>query len=436
VTDATDSILKSDQTIDGHAMSYNVNLNYKFKPDSTSELTTDFDFGYHEGIRNTFQPNIYMLPDEVTVLNSNFNRFITDTKINIYTLKTDYENNFLKGKVSLGYKLSLVNTDNKFTYFNILGTDQVLDNSRSNHFVYDENVYAGYINYSRVLGKIDYQIGLRSEYTQSKGDLKSATDTASDKKVERNYTDFFPSAGITYNVNQTNSIGIIYSKRIDRPNYQELNPFEYKIDELSFRKGNPFLNPQYSDKVEVSYTYKYATTLSAGYSYTSDFFAQITDTIPGGKSYISARNLATEKVYSLNLSSSLQPLKWYSVYFNAGLYTQEYDADFGNNKTINSSITNVNIYAQNTIKLPLGISFEISGWFNSAGVWAGAYVTDASGSLDLGLQKKFFSDQATLKLSYTDILKTAPWNSHNIYGGIKIRAWGDWESQQFRASFT
>src|SRR5215510_10663030 len=94
------------------------------------------------------------------------------------------------------------------------------------------------------------------------------------------------------------------------------------------------------------------------------------------------------------------------------------------------------MYAQNTFKLPKGFTFEISGWFNTGGVCEGTYKTDASGSLDLRLQKRFFGDQATLKLAYTDILNTAPWSAYNTYAGIVSRANGIWESRQFRASLT
>jgi hypothetical protein len=229
---------------------------------------------------------------------------------------------------------------------------------------------------------------------------------------------------------------LIYSSRIDRPNYQELNPFEYKLDELSFRRGNPFLNPQYSNKIELSHTYKYATTTSIGYSRTDDFFAQIADTIPGGKSYLTPRNLATEEVINVNVSTSLQPVKWYSIYLNAGVYNQSYEADFGDNKTISTNFTTFNLYGQNTFKLPYNFTFEISGWYNSGGVWGGSYKTDAQGSLDLGLQKKLFNEQATFKISYSDIFHTAPWSSYNTYAGIVSRVHGNWESQQFRASFT
>src|SRR6185436_12063582 len=153
--------------------------------------------------------------------------------------------------------------------------------TRSNHFTYDENVYAAYVNYQRGFNKFDVQAGVRMENTSSEGDLKSAADTTADKNVKRNYTDFFPSGGVTYNMNKDNAFALVYSKRIDRPNYQELNPFEMKLDELSYRKGNPFLNPQYSDKLELSHTFKYTTTTSIGYSHTQDFFAQITDTLSG-----------------------------------------------------------------------------------------------------------------------------------------------------------
>jgi iron complex outermembrane recepter protein len=435
-TDATESILHSNQTVAMDANNFNLNLNHHFADTFGHDLTTDFDYGYYDSNRNNYQPNIYTLPDDVTVLSSAYYRSLTPTTITIYTLKSDYSQNFLKGKLGAGFKVSLVNTDNTFDFYNITNGTETIDNSRSNHFVYTENVTAVYLNYQRTLKKFDVQAGVRMENTQSEGDLKSATANTADKNVTRTYTDYFPSAGITYNANKNNSLALVYSSRIDRPNYQELNPFEFKLDELNFRKGNPFLDPQYSNTFELSHTYKYTITTSASYSHTRDFFAQITDTIPGGKSYITSLNLATEEVVGANVSASLQPLKWYSLYMNVGVYNQEYTADFGQGKTIHTAVAAFNLYAQNTIKLPANFSLEVSGWYNSGGVWGGAYVNSGQGQLDLGLQKKLFRDQATLKLAYTDVLHTAPWSSYNTYAGIVIRAHGNWESQLFRASFT
>jgi len=433
-THVVDSILKSDQEYTSKNNNFNVNLNHHFTDTMGHELVTDFDFGYNDGVRKTSLPNEYVLPDE-TPLSSAYYRSETPTIIRIFTLKTDYSQNLLKGKLGIGYKLSFVNTDNIFDFYNIIDDEESLDTTRSSHFIYKENVNAVYVNYERTVNKFEFQAGVRMENTNSDGDLKSDVEIEN-KNVKRHYTDFFPSAGITYNPNQNHSIGLVYSSRIDRPNYQELNPFEYKLDELSYMKGNPFLNPQYSYKIDMSYTYKYATTISAGYSRTNDYFAKIADTLSGGKSYLTSRNLATEDVMNLNLSTSLQPVKWYSLYLNAGVSNQAYDADFGDGKTINTNFTFFNLYAQNTFKIPLGFTFEVSGWFNSGGIWGGAYKTDAQGSLDAGLQKKLFHDQVTVKASVTDILHTAPWSAVNTYAGIVSGANGNWESQQFRASLT
>lgn len=431
----TDSILKSDQTFEQENNNFNLNLNHHYTDTLGRDWTTDFDYGYYFYERNSYIPNEYFLPDLQTPLSATYFRSITPTTINIYTLKSDYSANFLKGKLGVGIKGSYVVTDNTFDFFNIEDGIEVTDVNRSNRFEYTENVNAVYLNYQRTVKKFDLQAGVRVENTISEGDLKTSTITE-DKNVKRDYTDFFPSGGITFNAHKNHSLSLIYSSRIDRPNYQELNPFEYKLDELSFRRGNPFLNPQYSNKIELSHTYKYATTTSIGYSRTDDFFAQIADTIPGGKSYLTPRNLATEEVINVNVSTSLQPVKWYSIYLNAGVYNQSYEADFGDNKTISTNFTTFNLYGQNTFKLPYNFTFEISGWYNSGGVWGGSYKTDAQGSLDLGLQKKLFNEQATFKISYSDIFHTAPWSSYNTYAGIVSRVHGNWESQQFRASFT
>lgn len=430
-----DSILKSNQTAEQSGNNINLNLNHHYADTLGNDLSTDFDFGYFDSDRDNFIPNEYVLPEVETPLSSTYFRSLMPTTITIYSLKSDYTKKFKRGKLGLGFKIAIVETDNTFNFYNITNGIQSLDSTRSNHFVYTENVNAAYANYQYTIKKLEFQIGLRVENTQSEGDLKSEVST-DDKNVKRDYTDFFPSAGITFNVNQSHATSLVFSSRIDRPNYQELNPFENKLDELSFRKGNPFLNPQYSNKIELSHTYKYATTLSVGYSITEDFFAQIADTIPGGKSFLTPRNLATEEVISFNLSTSQQPTPWYGVYFNGGVINQAYDADFGEGRTINTSIVSVNIYAQNTFKLPKAFTFELSGWFNSGGVWSGSYKTEPTASVDLGLQKKLWGDQATLKISVTDIFFTAPWSSVNTYAGIISKAEGNWESRQFRAAFT
>ena len=418
----------------GHNQNLNFNGNYRYVDSLGHELNLDLDYGQYRNDRNSYQPNIYTYPGG-TFKRDTIYRIITPTDIDIYSLKVDYSQNFLKGKIGAGLKVSHVKTDNDYGFYNVVDGSDVRNNSVSNHFVYTENVNAVYLNYQRTINKFDVQAGVRTEQTSSKGDLTS-TVVISDSIVNRNYWDIFPSAGITYNLNKKNALGLSYSSRIERPNYQELNPFEYKMDELTYRKGNPFLNPQYANKFEFSHTYNYSITTSLSYSNTRAFFAQISDTIEGNKSFLTTRNLASEEVIGLNFSASHQVMKWWSVYGNAGVSNLHYKADFGNGKIIDNEIVNFNSYVQNTFKVKKGVSLEFSGWYSSPGVWGGAHKTEEQWSLDAGLQMKFLKDLATLKLSVSDIFYTMPWRSNSQFGGLSGRANGSWESRTFRASLS
>ena len=112
--------------------------------------------------------------------------------------------------------------------------------------MYQENINAAYVNYARKLGsKWNLQLGLRGENTISLGELTS-TQSSNDDIVKRNYFSLFPSGGLTYMPNQKHMWAMTFSRRIQRPNYQSLNPFESQTTELSFVKGNPFLQPPFA----------------------------------------------------------------------------------------------------------------------------------------------------------------------------------------------
>lgn len=413
----------------------NFNTNYHYADTSGHEFSIDLDYGLYNSDRTSYQPNLYTFTDPTTPSELHLYRTITPTDINIYSFKSDYSTPFAKGTLGFGIKSAYVETDNTFNFYNIDDNTDVLDTTRSNQFVYTESVSAAYINYSRTINKFELQFGVRSEYTMSEGDLTSRIIT-NDENVKRDYLDVFPSAGVTYQANKKNNFGIVFSSRIDRPNYQDLNPFEWKLDELSYRKGNPFLDPQYTYKVEVSHSYNYAINTTFGYSRTNDYSAQVTDTVEGNKSFMSPRNLASEDVLSLDINISTQIKKWWGLYTNITASNLSYDADFGGGRTLDASIYTLNIYAQNTFRLPAGFNLELSGWFSTPSIWGGTFKTKTSGSLDAGLQKKFLADRLTLKLSVTDIFVTAPWRSKSAFEVVNITANGGWETRQFRANLT
>jgi iron complex outermembrane recepter protein len=417
------------------SVSYNAqgNFNYRFVDTLGHSINTDFDFGKYQNIRSNFQPNSYYNGNETVVQQVFDYQMKTPINIKIFSLKTDYEQNFMKCKLGLGFKTSIVKTDNTFDFFNVNSGVAIQDFARSNNFKFSENINAGYFNFNRNLKKINYQLGLRVEQTISTGDLTS-TQNNSNNTVKRNYLDYFPSAGITFNPNQNNAWQLNYSRRIERPSYQSLNPFEMQLDELTFQRGNPFLQPQYTNTFKIGHTYKYTLNTTLSYSHISDFFAQITQAEGTNRNFIMQRNVATQEVWNLGISYPFNVNKWWEVFANV----QASNSSFKGNDVNFVSITqnNFNLYGQNTFSLPSKIKFEVSGWYSSPSVWGGTYRTKALGSLDLAVQKKIFNDQFNLRLAVSDVFFTSPWRGDTEFGDLAIRGNGGFESRQFRVNLS
>ncbi|MEL6942375.1 MAG: outer membrane beta-barrel protein, partial [Bacteroidota bacterium] len=198
-----DSILLARSESVNDRMNVNYNINYRFDNGNGKSLNIDADYGKFDIDRLEDQPNFYVSPNnEEEILSTSIVQTLTPTVIDIATFKVDYEQPLGEGKLGAGAKFSYVNTDNTFDFFNVLDGQNVLNKEVSNQFEYSENVNAAYANYNQKFGKLGVSAGLRMEQTNSEGDLTSFVDTENDN-VKRNYLDFFPSGGLTYNLSES-----------------------------------------------------------------------------------------------------------------------------------------------------------------------------------------------------------------------------------------
>lgn len=423
-------------TIPGSRNNANFNLNYRYADTSGREYNVDIDYGLFRGTGQSFQPNYYYDKDN-NPLYQVINRNNTPTDIDIFTAKADGEQRLGKGKLGYGLKTSLVTTRNTFDFFtNDVSGNPVKVLERSNSFKYTENVNAAYVNYQRQLNsKWSLQGGLRAEQTNSEGILTRADgQVQADNEVKRHYLDVFPSAALSWNISQKHALNLTYSRRIDRPTYQDLNPFENKLDELTYQKGNAFLKPQYTDNVELTYTFLGMINTTAGFSHVRDFSTEATDTT-NNATYVQQKNLASQDILNFSVSSPLPIRKWWNGYVNLWYNYQMFDGKIGENK-VNVNIPSYGAYMQHSFTLGKDYTAEVSGWFNGPSVWGGTWRTKSQGAIDLGLQKQLFNRKATIKVSATDLFYTAPWKATNDFGGLYIRGGGNWESQTFRVNFT
>ena len=414
----------------------NVNLNYRYADTTDRTFNVDLDYGIFRLRAESFQPNYYKSADLSTDLYEATFRNQTPTNIDLASAKADYEQKLWKGKLGIGGKFWYVKTDNTFNFYNVLNGTDYLDSTRTNQFSYTENVNALYLNYQRKLNeKWHFQLGVRGEQTNSRGLLTSFT-AQNDKDVKRNYLNFFPSAAITFSPSQKHSFNLTYSRRIDRPNYQDLNPFENKIDELSYEKGNAFLRPQYANNLELTHTFLGFINTTLSYTHTRDFFTEITDTVENKRSYITKLNLGSQDNLGISMSLPIPVNKWWNIYTNFGGYYLKNKADFGQGKVINLGVTSFNIFMQHTFTLPKGFSIQASGAYNSPSVWGGTFRNRRFWFAEAGVQKSLFKNKANLSLNVSDLFYSMQWQGVSRYGGLYMVATGGWESRLLKLAFT
>ena len=435
--DTIDRILVADNSSVMKRNNVNLNLNYSYTGADGKSLTLNADYGYYDISTNQLQPNFYYDPSGLNLTRSVISRMISPTSININSVKGDWEQNFKKGKLGYGGKIAFVKSDNDFQNYDVTGSNEALNTDKSNLFVYKENINAGYLNYNRQFKGVMVQAGVRVENTVAKGNSSGIKDNKEwVSEFDRNYTNVFPSAAITFNKNPMSQFGISYSKRIDRPAYQDLNPFEFKLDEYTFQRGNVDLKPQYTNSIGISHTYKYRLTTSLNYSHVKDMFAQWIDTTEKSKAFISKKNLAQQDIISFNISYPYQ-YKSYSVFANLSSNYSMYKADFGPGREVDQDAFGLNLYAQNSIKFGKTKTWtaELTGFYVAPTIQQGAFRSESLFSVDAGLSKNLWKNKATIKASFSDLFNTLQFTGRQEFAGQSTKVKVKWETQQLKLNF-
>jgi len=430
-----DSLILSSRTSNPEKnKNLNLNVNYRYADTTGHELNIDADYGRFSSRGISYQPNKYHFKtgsDEPIERN-----YVSQTPVDITikSFKIDYEQPFKKGKLGYGVKLSDVKSDNTFNFFNVLQNVEVIDTNRSNRFKYLERVYAAYLNYQISLGKKwDLQAGLRAEHTKSLGDLTSYKHNDLDK-VDTTYLNFFPSGAISFRASKNHTWNLNYSRRINRPSYQNLNPFEYRIDELVYSKGNPFLKPEYANSFKLSHVYKGIVTTSLGYRRTKFPVVGLRIPYDSSRTYFITENLDYSQGFSLDVSVTTPVTKWWELNFNVSGYHNIWKAALDNGVVVNNRTTAFNLNGQNTFKLKNSWTIELSGWYNSP--YRRIDYNWQMGMVDIGVQKKFWKDNASLKATFSDVFHTARGGYTSNYAGIETRLRFRFEGQMLRVNFS
>jgi iron complex outermembrane recepter protein len=383
-----------------------VNLNFRHTYDSAGrELSADLDYVRYGSVSDQYFDNLTYAPN-MSLLNENVLTGRLPSAINIYTAKTDYTRPLPKGyKLETGVKFSYVNTDNTADYFDVVNKVPTVDTTKTNHFLYRENVNAAYVNMTKEYRKFTFQLGARVENTNYSGhQLGNGISVINkDSSFARSYVNLFPTAYVTYSLNDKNQFTLNYGRRIDRPAYQDLNPFLFFLDQYTYQSGNPYLQPQYTQNIELSHSWRHMIMTTLNYSYTQNFFTETFEQ-SGQATIVRNGNIGRRQNAGISVSAQLRATRWWTaiLYSNVN-YSKFSGVLYG--EPLNVSATTLLLNMNNQFSLPHGWGGEISGFYRTKGV-EGQIILYPMGQASAAVSKKIMHDKASLKLAMRDIFYT------------------------------
>ncbi|MEJ8756913.1 TonB-dependent receptor [Pontibacter sp. H259] len=408
-----DSTFITDALAGHDRKNHSINLNLKHTIDSTGrEISADLDYiAYNNVDFQNFTTNIYE-PNGDLRRTPQILYGTLDGGLTIKSAKVDYTQQLksIGAKMDAGFKSSLVSADNKLEFFNRTDGKNVFLTDRSNHFLYDENINAAYLNTNKKWDKFSMQLGLRLENTIAQGEQLADVVDEDEREFDRNYTQLFPSAFVGYTLSKKHDVGLSLSRRINRPSYNQLNPFKNYLDPSTYSAGNPYLAPETSYNFEFTHTFDQRIVTKLSYSYTSDAIVQVlqpADEVASEGSRIvkqSFENLNRYDYYAMAVTVPFQVGNWFNSVNNATLYYGLYRGNLANTNLHNGQ-PSFNLNSNNTFNLRKGWSAEVTGVYRAKEAY-GFMDVEPMWFASAGVQKQFWDKKASLKLNVSDVFLT------------------------------
>lgn len=375
----------------------NINFVHSFKKNQ-AQISTDLDLGrFSKKFENLLSTETLFPSNPANPLYDMDSRM--PTTIDILTFRIDYSQAIKKWKFETGVKIGSVGSDNNLEIFSGDRGKLQKDSVLSNHFKYQENIFAAYFTLAGKLNKTtDLLFGLRAENTHSDGRSINLN-----TRVKRKYLNIFPSIFVSRQLDKNNVFTGSYSYRIDRPNYQNLNPGRGYLDAYTYSAGNPYLNPQYTHAFELKHVYKSKLFTSVGASFISDYVYFVVQPIDSKLGERKPFNIGLAQVYNITVSYPLTIVKGWTMQntlmSNYSRFQYDYKGTLLHFQAFSGRLTSSNIFTLNKTW-----TAELGGWLTPPRI-NGIERIPWLGSLDAGIQK-VFNQKLKSKLSIQDIFFT------------------------------
>jgi hypothetical protein len=401
-----DSTLQTNSSVDDDLLNLSFGLNYErsLKKEGAS-LKANTQYTYYEGSRLQEGSSDYFDPSGAFIRNFTF---ATDAlqDIHIFTGQADYYTPIKSGSFESGLKGSLIDSNSGIDYFDVNGNQPPFDIALSDVFRYEERVFAAYGSLSQEWDKWALKLGLRAEQTN----VESNSETLQRINTQ-NYFELFPSLYLTRTLGKDYSLTFDYSRKLTRPNYADLNPFRYFVNENNYVEGNPNLVPNFSHNFNLNLSIKNTYFIDLYYRDNGAYISALGFQDNQNQTFKKIKqNVLDSFSYGLDftISTTITPF-WVMYFYNSVFYEDEtFLAEESAIDTYTNKVTGYYGYINNALTLSRDGSFkgEISATYLS-GFLAGSYQISETIALNMGVRKSLWDNRAVISLTAEDILGRA-----------------------------
>lgn len=397
----------------------NVYLKHEFDKKTGHMLTIDVDY-------NTFTTrninDLVIYPDDNPTAQSLSKQDI-DQPVNILVTKADYklpvDSTF---KVEAGVKASFAEVDNDLNFYRA----GIRSPNESNNFLYKENINAGYINLSKSLQKLEFNAGLRAEQT-----IVSGTTMGIDT-LNRNYLQWFPSASALYRLNKNMALQSSYARRVNRPGFQQQNPFSKFIDSLTYTRGNPNLKPEITNTAQLNLTYDGQPFFGISYATTDDVIIENAPKLEGTKTFTTVENLASNQRLEIQLNFPIKLGKHIDGFGGNQAIYNRYNANYLG-VDYKASRWHWLAYWQINASLPGDFKMEVGGFYMTKFLEEFLTIDNMAG-VNIGVSKSFANKNGRVSLSWNDIFYSQNTDAVIDFNDIRVNFFQRQYSRNLRLS--
>ena len=305
-------------------------------------------------------------------------------------------------KLAAGYDLTNEVIDSGFFNEDLVGSTWVTNAAKTNHFIHERTIHAFYSTYSRAFGQFGAQLGLRPELAYTRSRLISTG-----QEIPNNYARLYPTLHLSYKLTDEHELQANYSRRVHRPDIDDLNPFPEYQDPFTLRAGNPRLQPEDIHSIEAGYGYRHAETSLSATVYERFVYHGITNVttdLGNGVLLTTKQNLAVSRFTGLELTANADVASWLSFNASTNTYFNTIDAS---NLGFSSSKSDVSWIGKlgASVHLPASTLLQFNTNYSSRrltpqGTRQPIFVAN------LGLRKEIWKKKAAIVFTVSDIFNS------------------------------